>query len=98
LPHPRSFPTRRSSDLRPDFHWRDTGLSRFGRLAAWTFGATLVSQAAGIFESNVLSLATGSASIAAMTLSQAIYILPYSIVTISIDRKSTRLNSSHVKI
>lgn len=70
--------------IRPDFHWRDTGLGRFGRLAAWTFGATLVSQAAGIFESNVLSLATGSASIAAMTLSQAIYILPYSIVTISI--------------
>jgi len=70
--------------VRPDFHWRDAGLSRFGRLAAWTFGATLVSQAAGIFESNVLSLATGSASIAAMTLAQAIYILPYSIVTISI--------------
>jgi len=70
--------------IRPDFHWRDAGLGRFGRLAAWTFGATLVSQAAGIFESNVLSLATGSASIAAMTLSQAIYILPYSIVTISI--------------
>jgi len=70
--------------VRPDFHWRDAGLGRFGRLAAWTFGATLVSQAAGIFESNVLSLATGSASIAAMTLSQAIYILPYSIVTISI--------------
>src|SRR5690606_12122965 len=70
--------------IRPDFHWRDAGLSRFGRLAAWTFGATLVSQAAGIFESNVLSLATGNASIAAMTLSQAIYILPYSIVTISI--------------
>jgi putative peptidoglycan lipid II flippase len=70
--------------IRPDFHWRDAGLSRFGRLAAWTFGATLVSQAAGIFESNVLSLATGSASIAAMTLAQAIYILPYSIVTISI--------------
>ncbi|MBO9579216.1 MAG: hypothetical protein J7480_10685, partial [Microbacteriaceae bacterium] len=69
---------------RPDFHWRDAGLGRFGRLAAWTFGATLVSQAAGIFESNVLSLATGSASIATMTLSQAIYILPYSIVTISI--------------
>ncbi|OJX64149.1 MAG: hypothetical protein BGO95_02360 [Micrococcales bacterium 73-13] len=70
--------------VRPDFHWRDAGLGRFGRLAAWTFGATLVSQAAGVFESNVLSLATGSASIAAMTLSQAIYILPYSIVTISI--------------
>lgn len=70
--------------IRPDFHWRDAGLGRFGRLAAWTFGATLVSQAAGIFESNVLSLATGNASIAAMTLSQAIYILPYSIVTISI--------------
>lgn len=70
--------------IRPDFHWRDAGLSRFGKLAAWTFGATLVSQAAGIFESNVLSLATGNASIAAMTLAQAIYILPYSIVTISI--------------
>ena len=70
--------------IRPDFHWRDAGLGRFGRLAAWTFGATLVSQAAGILESNVLSLATGSASIAAMALSQAIYILPYSIVTISI--------------
>jgi len=70
--------------FRPDFHWRGAGLGRFGRTASWTFGMVLVGQAIGIAESNVASLATGEASIAAMGAAWLMFMLPFSIVTMSI--------------
>ncbi len=71
--------------FRPDFRWRDAGLGKFGRLAAWTFGAMLVAQAGGIVESRVVSLASGEdASLATMSLASLIAVLPYSLITMSI--------------
>ncbi len=69
---------------RPDFRWRGVGLGSFGRLAAWTFAGTVVAQIAGVVETNVLSQATGDASIASFTLARLIFTLPWSLVTLSI--------------
>jgi len=70
--------------FRLDFRFKGVGLGRFGQLASWTFATVLIGQAAGIVESNVVSLATGDASIATMSLAWLIFILPYSLVTLSI--------------
>lgn len=71
--------------FRPDFRWRDAGLGKFGKLAAWTFGAMLVAQLGGIIESRVVSLASGEdASLATVALASLIAVLPYSLITMSI--------------
>ncbi len=70
--------------FRPDFHWRGAGLGESGRLATWTFGMILVTQVAGIVETNVAWTATGSASVAVMGIAWLIFMLPHSIVTVSI--------------
>ena len=71
--------------FRLDFRWRDAGLGKFGRLAAWMFGAMLVAQLGGIIESRVVSLASGEdASLATLALASLIAVLPYSLITMSI--------------
>ncbi|WP_308466743.1 murein biosynthesis integral membrane protein MurJ [Rathayibacter soli] len=70
---------------RPDFHWRGVGLGTAGKLAGWTFGMLLVTQAAGLVDTNVMSLATNKdASLAVLANSWLIFMLPHSIVTVSI--------------
>lgn len=83
--------------FRPDFRWRGVGLGHFGRLAGWMFATVLVMQAGGIVESNVVSLATGSASIATMSLSWLIFMLPYSIITVSLMIPYFTRMSEHVR-
>ena len=70
--------------FRPDFRLRGVGLGAVGRLWAWTFGMVLVGQAVGILESNVASQATGSASIATLGVAWLVFMLPYSVATLSI--------------
>ena len=82
---------------RPDFRWRGSGLGHFGRLAAWTFVGTLAAQLGGIVESNVVSTATGSASIAALTLARLIFTLPWSLVTLSVAVPYFTRMSEHAK-
>jgi len=89
--------------FRPDFRWRDAGLGRFGKLAAWTFGAMLVAQVGGIVESRVVSIASGEdASLATVALASLIAVLPYSLITMSIavpyfTRLSTHARDGDVK-
>lgn len=80
------FWKRAGLSYRPDFRWRGVGLSATGKAAAWTFGMILVTQLAGIVQTNVASLAaTGdNPSLAILRYSWLIFMLPHSIVTVSI--------------
>ncbi|MCS5735383.1 murein biosynthesis integral membrane protein MurJ [Herbiconiux daphne] len=70
---------------RPDFAWRGVGLGSAGKLAGWTFGMLLVTQAAGLVETNVAVLASGNdSSVAAIQNAWLIFMLPHSLVTVSI--------------
>ncbi|CAG7844484.1 putative peptidoglycan biosynthesis protein MviN [Pseudoclavibacter triregionum] len=70
---------------RPDFNFRGTGLRKAGQLASWTFGMLLIVQATGIVETIVANLAFGeSASVAAMQNAFLLFVLPHSIITVSI--------------
>jgi len=83
--------------FRPDFHWKGAGFGHFGRLAAWTFAGTVVAQIGGIVESNVVSTATGDASIASLTLARLIFTLPWSLVTLSVAVPFFTRMSQHAK-
>ena len=56
------FWRRAGLSYRPDFHWRGVGLGTAGKAAAWTFGMILVTQLAGIVQTNVASIAAGADS------------------------------------
>jgi len=80
-----AFWRRAGIRYRPDFAWRGVGLGAAGRLAGWTFGMLLVTQAAGLVETMVASIASGNgASTAAIQYAWLIFILPHSLVTVSI--------------
>ncbi|MEO7147601.1 MAG: lipid II flippase MurJ, partial [Terrimesophilobacter sp.] len=70
---------------RPDFHWRGVGLSTTGKAAGWLFGMIIVTQLAGIVQSKVATLASGSAaSVSTLQASWLIFMLPHSVVAVSI--------------
>ncbi len=82
---------------RPEFRWRGVGLGRTGKAAAWTFGMILVTQVAGIVETNVASIASGEASIAVLRYAWLIFMLPHSIVTVSIATAYFTRMSAHAR-
>ena len=84
--------------FRPDFHWRGTGLGQSGRLATWTFGMILVTQIAGVVEVNVAWTATGDASVAVMNIAWLIFMLPHSIVAVSIAMPYFTRMSAHAAV
>ena len=70
---------------RPDFHWRGVGMAATGRAAAWLFGMILVTQIAGVFQSNVASIGSKEgASISTLQNSWLIFMLPHSVIAVSI--------------
>ena len=72
---------------RPDFRWRGMGLRQTGKSAAWVFGMILITQLAGVIQTNVGSIAAGSdevASVAVLRYAWLIFMLPHGIVTFSI--------------
>ena len=70
---------------RPDFAWRGVGLGAAGKLAGWTFGMLLVSQAAGLVETSVAATASGDgASVFALQNAWLIFMLPHSLITVSL--------------
>ncbi len=71
--------------IRPDFGWRGIGLRHIGTLAWWTFLAVLVGQLAYIVQTQVVSAASGKASTAVMGYAWLIFMLPHSIVAMSIS-------------
>ena len=80
------FWRRAGLTYRPDFRWRGVGLGATGKAAAWVFGMILVTQLAGLVQSIVATSAGGSddASVAVLRLSWLIFMLPHSIVAVSI--------------
>ncbi len=70
---------------RPDFAWRGVGLGAAGRMAGWTFGMLLLTTFAGIVQTQVVLQASGEgASIAAIDNAWLVFMLPHSVITVSI--------------
>ncbi|MCU1636457.1 MAG: family rane protein [Cryobacterium sp.] len=70
---------------RPDFQWRGVGLGTAGRLASWTFGMLVLTTVAGIVETNVVTRASGdNASAAVLSTAWLIFMLPHSVITVSV--------------
>jgi len=82
---------------RPEFRWRGVGLGRAGKAAAWTFGMILITQLAGIVETRVATLASGDASVAVLRYGWLIFMLPHSIVTVSIATAYFTSMSRHAR-
>ncbi|HWI30203.1 MAG TPA: murein biosynthesis integral membrane protein MurJ [Microbacterium sp.] len=71
--------------IRPDFRWRGVGLNHIGRLAGWTFLMVVAGQLAGLMQTRIVSAASGEgASVFAMQNAWLIFMLPYSIIVLSI--------------
>ncbi len=70
---------------RPDFAWRGVGLGAAGRMAGWTFGMLLLTTFAGIVQTQVVLQASGTgASVAAIDNAWLVFMLPHSVITVSI--------------
>ena len=84
---------------RPDFHWRGAGLGRAGTSAAWLFGMVLITQLAGIVESQVASDASSDndASIAVLKYGWLIFMLPHSVITVSVATAYFTRMSGHAR-
>ncbi len=69
-----------------DFAWRGAGLGTAGRIAGWSFGMLLLTTFAGLVETNVSGIAsnTNAASVAALGNAWLIFMLPHSVITVSI--------------
>ena len=79
------FWRRTGLTYRPDFRWRGVGLGSAGRAAAWTFGMVLVTQLAGIVQSQVaVSAGVHDPSVAVLRTSWLIFMLPHSVIAVSI--------------
>nr|WP_205864903.1 lipid II flippase MurJ [Planctomonas sp. JC2975] len=73
--------------FRFDFKWRGVDLGTAGKAAGWTFAMLLLTQLAAVIETNVANTVGDSnhfASVAAMTQSWLIFMLPHSIIAVSI--------------
>lgn len=79
------FWKRTALHIRPDFGWRGIGLRHIGTLAWWTFLAVVVGQLAGIVQTQIVTVASGKASVAVMVYAWLIFMLPHSIVAMSIS-------------
>ncbi|WP_353826938.1 murein biosynthesis integral membrane protein MurJ [Agromyces sp. SYSU T0242] len=83
---------------RPDFQWRGVGLRSTGRMAGWTFGMLLLTTFAGIVQTRVASAASGDdASIAAIENAWLIFMLPHSVITVSIATAYFTRMSEHAR-
>lgn len=95
------FWKRAGLTYRPDFRWRGVGLGAAGKAAAWTFGMILVTQIAGIVQSQVATAAGGtgsdSASIAILRYAWLIFMLPHSIAAVSIATAYFTRMSTHAR-
>jgi putative peptidoglycan lipid II flippase len=84
---------------RPDFRWRGVGLARTGKAATWMFGMIVVAQLAGIVQANVASLAAGSdsPSLAILRFSWLVFMLPHSVVAVSLATAYFTRMSTHAR-
>ena len=93
-----AFWRRTGLTFRPDFRWRGVGLGSAGRAAAWTFGMILVTQLAGIVQSQVaVSAGVHDPSVAVLRTSWLIFMLPHSVVAVSIATPYFTRMSAHAR-
>jgi putative peptidoglycan lipid II flippase len=80
------FLRRAGIRFRLDFGFRGVGLRDTSKVAAWTFGMIIVTQIAGVVQSNVASLATatGDPGLAVLRFGWLVFMLPHSVVTVSL--------------
>ena len=84
---------------RPDFHWRGVGLGTAGKIAGWTFGMLLLTTFAGIVSTAVTGGASGDdPSVAAITTAWLIFMLPHSVITVSIATAYFTRMSEHAAV
>ena len=86
-----------------NFSWRGVGLRPAMKAATWTIGMVLVSQIGGLVQTFVASRAVADrsedlaiASIAAMLIAWLLFMLPHSVVTVSIATAYFTKMSEHV--
>lgn len=92
------FWRRTGLTFRPDFRWRGVGLGSAGRAAAWTFGMVLVTQLAGIVQSQVaVSAGVSDPGVAVLRTSWLIFMLPHSVVAVSIATPYFTRMSAHAR-
>lgn len=71
--------------VRPDFQWRGIGLRQIGRLAGWTFLMVVVGQLAGLVQTRLVMAASAQgASVAALQYAWLVFMLPFSVIVLSI--------------
>jgi putative peptidoglycan lipid II flippase len=94
-----AFWRRAGLRYRPDFHWRGVGLGATGRAAGWVFGMVIVTQLAGIVQANVASLSAAGdePSLAILRFSWLIFMLPHSVVTVSLATAYFTRMSAHAR-
>lgn len=79
------FWRRAGLSFRPDFRWRGVGLKSTGTAAGWLFAMILVTQIAGIVQSQVAWLGRDDGpGNAVLGNAWLIFMLPHSIITVSI--------------
>ena len=91
------FWRRAGLSYRPDFRWRGVGLGATGKAASWVFGMIVVTQLAGIVQSNVATTAGGSddASVSILRYAWLVFMLPHSIAAVSIATAYFTRMSTH---
>ncbi|WP_222122050.1 DUF6049 family protein [Curtobacterium sp. 9128] len=79
------FWRRAGLTFRPDFRWRGVGLKSTGTAAGWLFAMILVTQGAGVVQSQVAWLGQDAGpGNAVLGNAWLIFMLPHSIITVSI--------------
>jgi len=71
--------------LRLDFGWRGMGLRHLGTLGFWTFLTVVAGQLAGFVQQAVMSTSTDESGFVVFTYAWLIFMLPHSIVAMSIS-------------
>ena len=79
------FWRRSGLTYRPSLRWKSIGLGASGRASGWLFGMILATQIAGVVQTRVASLASGSgASVLTLQNAWLIFMLPHGVITVSI--------------
>lgn len=91
-----AFWRRAGLTFRLDFRFRGIGLGHMGKVATWTFLTVLLTQVIGLVNTRVMNLADPhDAGLAAAELAGLIFVLPHSIITISlVTARFTRMSES----
>jgi putative peptidoglycan lipid II flippase len=93
-----AFWRRTGLGFRPDFRWRGVGLAGTARAAGWTFAMIVVTQLAGIVQTQVaLTAGASDASVAVLGFAWLIFMLPHGIIAVSIATPYFTRMSGHAR-